>query len=87
MDKKDFKLELDHNVLTISAEKEEEKVEKKQKFSRREFNYATFRRSFTMPNTVKEEGITAAYKDGVLYITIPKKVEEKAIPVRTIDIK
>jgi HSP20 family protein len=87
MDKKDFKLELDHNVLTILAEKEGEKVEKKQKFSRREFNYASFRRSFTMPNSAKEEGIEASYKDGILSIIIPKREEAKAKPIRNIDIK
>lgn len=86
MEKKDFKLELNHNVLTISAEKEEEIEEKKRKFSRREFNYASFRRSFTLPNTAKEAGIKASYKDGVLSISIPKKEEAKVKPLRQIDI-
>ena len=80
MEKKDFKLELNHNVLIISAEKEEEKEDKKKKFSRREFNYTSFKRSFTLPETVKQEGITASYEKGVLTVTIPKKEElvEKA---------
>ena len=86
MVKKDFKLELNHNVLTISAEKEEEKEEKKRKFSRREFNYASFRRSFTMPNMVNEEGIKATYQNGVLSISIPKKEEAKVKPLKQIDI-
>lgn len=75
MEKKDFKLELNHNVLIISAEKAEENEEKKKKFSRREFNYTSFKRSFTLPGTVKQEGITASYEKGVLTITIPKKDE------------
>lgn len=80
MEKKDFKLELNHNVLSISAEIEEEKEEKKKKYSRREFNYTSFKRSFTLPETVKQEGISASYEKGVLTIEIPKKVEmvEKA---------
>lgn len=86
MEKKDFKLELNHNVLTISAEKEEEKEEKKRKFSRREFNYASFRRSFTLPNMVNEEGIKATYQNGVLSISIPKKEEAKVKPLKQIDI-
>lgn len=86
MEKKDFKLELNHNVLTISAVKEEEKEEKK-KFFRMEFNYASFSRSFTMPNTIKEEGIKASYQDGVLSISIPKKEEAKVKPLKQIDIE
>lgn len=85
--KENFKLELNQNVLTISAEKEEEKEEKKNKFTRREFNYASFRRSFTMPNTVKDDGIKASYENGVLSITIPKREEAKENPMREIDIK
>lgn len=86
MEKKDFKLELNHNVLTIAAEKEEEKEEKKRKFTRREFKYTSFRRSFTLPNTVQEEGIKAAYQKGVLNIIIPKKEEMNERPARQINI-
>ena len=86
MEKNDFKLELNHNVLTISAEKEEEKEEKKRKFTRREFNYTTFRRSFTLPNSVQEEGIKASYQDGVLKISIPKKEEAKEKSAKQINI-
>jgi HSP20 family protein len=86
MDKKDFKLELNHNVLTVSAEKEEEKEEKKKKFTLREFNYTSFRRSFTIPEILNEEGIKAGYQNGVLSISIPKKEEAKVRPTRQIDI-
>lgn len=86
MEKKDFKVDLNHNVLTISAEKEVEKEEKNKKFTRREFNYASFKRSFTLPNSVKEDGINASYKDGILNIAIPKKEEAKAKAPKQIEI-
>ena len=86
MEKKDFKLDLNHNVLTISAEKEEKKQDDKKKYTRREFSYTSFNRSFTLPNSVKEEGIKASYKDGLLTISIPKKEEAKEKPPMQIEI-
>ncbi|MFC2087743.1 Hsp20/alpha crystallin family protein [Bacteroidota bacterium] len=77
MEKKDFKLDLNHNVLTISSEKMEKKENDNKKFTRREFRYTSFNRSFTLPNSVKEEGIKASYKEGILNISIPKKEEAK----------
>jgi len=77
MDKKDFKLDLNHNVLTISSEKMEKKEDDNKKFTRREFRYSSFHRSFTLPNSVNEEGIKASYKEGILNISIPKKEEAK----------
>jgi len=87
MKKDDFHIELDNHVLTISAEfKHEDKVEDKT-YTRREFNYTSFRRSFTLPeNTVNEDKIKASYDDGVLNLEIPKREEAKAKPVRTIKI-
>ena len=86
MEKKNFKLELINNVLIISAEKREEKEEKQSKFSRKEFNYTSFRRSFTLPQTVKEEGIKATYENGVLRIGIPKIEEAKSSQTKQITI-
>jgi HSP20 family protein len=77
MEKKDFKLDLNHNVLTISSEKMEKKESDNKKFTRREFRYTSFNRSFTLPNSVQEEGIKASYKEGILNISIPKKEEAK----------
>jgi HSP20 family protein len=77
MEKKDFKLDLNHNVLTISSEKTEKKVDDNKKITRREFRYTSFNRSFTLPNSVKEDGIKASYKEGILNISIPKKEEAK----------
>ena len=88
MKKEDFKVDLDHNLLTISAEEKTEDSEKdaEGKYTRREFNYRSFKRTFTLPETANEEEIHAAYKDGVLVIDIPKKEEAKPKPVKMIEI-
>src|SRR6476659_237808 len=79
MKKEDFKIELDNNVLTISSEKSEEWEDNgKDKYSRREFSYQSFQRSFSLPKeVVDEENIEAHYESGVLKLTIPKKEEAK----------
>ena len=88
MKKEDFKIELDNNVLTISAEKTEEHEENgKEKYSRKEFSYQSFQRSFNLPKeVVDEDKIEAQYRDGVLHLTIPKKEEAKQRPPRKIQI-
>lgn len=76
--KEDFKIALDQNLLTISSEQKTEKTEKEEgKFTRKEYNYNSFSRSFTIPETVDTESIDAKYEDGELKISLPKK--EKAI--------
>lgn len=77
MEKNDFKIELNLNILTISAEKKEDKDETKKNFTRREFNYSKFTRSFTLPDSVKKSGILASYEKGILNIIVPKKEETK----------
>ncbi|MBS2100864.1 Hsp20/alpha crystallin family protein [Carboxylicivirga linearis] len=77
MEKTDFKLDIDHNVLTISSEKILKKEDDNEKFTRREFSYTSFNRSFTLPTSVDEEAIKATYKEGILIINIPKKEEAK----------
>jgi len=86
--KKDFNIELDNDLLTISSEiKDEKKSEDKDKnFTRREFSYESFRRSFTLPDTVDTNKIKANYKNGVLYVDLPKRDEAKTQPKRLIDI-
>jgi HSP20 family protein len=86
LDKNDFKIDLDHNVLTISSEKENKKEENEGSYSRREFSYSSFRRSFTLPESVEYDKITASHKNGILYITIPKRDEAKVKPARQIAI-
>ena len=78
MSKKDFKLDLNDNVLTISSEKKDEKKKEEDNFTRREYSYQSFSRSFTLPkNVVNDEKISAKYENGELKILIPKKEEAK----------
>lgn len=87
-DKGDFKLEVDHDLLTISSEKKVENETKEgEQFTKREFSYQSFSRSFTLPNTADGERIEANYDNGILRITIPKKEEAKPKPSRVIEIQ
>lgn len=74
MSKKDFTIDLDEDVLTISAEQNEKNEENAPKFTLKEYNFKSFKRTFTLPkDMVEKENITASYKDGELRIEIPKK--------------
>lgn len=87
MKKDDFKIELDNNTLTISSEKDESHEEKENEYSRREFSYQSFTRSFQLPeNKVENSKIAARYTDGILYVSIPKREEAKVQPARMIEI-
>ncbi|WP_281256421.1 Hsp20/alpha crystallin family protein [Labilibaculum manganireducens] len=87
MKKSDFKINVDNNLLTISSELKEEKENKDGKFSRREFCYQSFHRSFQLPiNLVNGDKISAKYNDGILTIRLPKKEEAKPKPSRSISI-
>ncbi len=77
MKKDDFKIDVNGNMLTISSEKEENKEEKDKKFTRKEYNYSSFSRSFTLPEEIVKEKIDARYEDGVLKIALPRKEEAK----------
>jgi HSP20 family protein len=70
--KKDFKINLENDTLIISAEKKDEQKEEKKDFRRREFNYSSFERAFTLPETVDEDHIKAQYDEGILKLTLPK---------------
>ncbi len=87
MKKSDFKINIEGNMLTISSEKEESKEEKDKKFTRREFNYFSFSRSFNLPVEVFTEKIEAAYDNGVLKLTLPRQVEAKMPPAKQIAVK
>ncbi len=77
MKKEDFKIALEGLMLTIAAEVEDNNEEAEEKFTRREYNFYSFTRSFTLPEDVKPEMIQAKYEDGLLTITLPRKEEEK----------
>lgn len=87
-DKNDFKLELNHDVLTISSEKQAENETKEdEQYTRREYCYSSFKRSFVLPDSADAEKINAEYKNGILDITIPKKEEAKPKDKRVIKIQ
>jgi HSP20 family protein len=87
MTKKDFKINYQNNVLTISSEKEEEREDKSNQYSRREFSYRSFQRSFTVPaNEVDSDKISANYAEGILSVKLPKREEVKPKPAREIKI-
>ena len=75
--KSDFNIDVEGNMLTVSCEKEERKEEKDERHTRKEYNYSSFSRSFTLPEEVIKDKIEAAYEDGVLKLTLPKKEEAK----------
>lgn len=86
MNKKDFKVNVQNGNLVISAEKEEEKEEKEKDYCRKEYNYSSFRRSFSLPESVNADAVKAEYKDGILKLTVPKKEEAKKQPKKEIAI-
>ena len=88
MKKGDFKVNYENGRLTISSELKEEKKEgKKENYSRREYHYQSFQRSFTVPeNMVDSEKIQAGYVDGILTVILPKRDEIKPKPARQIKI-
>ena len=87
MKKDDFRIELDNNMLSISSEVQHEtNLPDDQHYSRREFSYQSFRRTFHLPDTVENEKIKARYENGLLSLTIPKREEAKRKPSRLIKI-
>ena len=84
MEKKDFKLDCDDDLLTISAEKEIDQKEEHGRFNRREYNYNSWSRSFTLPENCNAGGIQAEYLNGELKITIPKKEVKDTKKVKNI---
>lgn len=88
MTKKDFKVELDGNLLTISSERTNQKEEgENERYSRKEFSYQSFQRTFNLQKDVVDiEKIQARYENGLLQLLIPKKEEAKQKPPRLIQI-
>lgn len=88
MKKEDFRIELDGNLLTISSEmKRDSETKESAQYTRREFSYQSFQRSFTLPKEVVDsEKINARYENGVLLLQIPKKEEVKPKPPKMITI-
>ena len=87
LNKKDFKIDLEKNTLTIASVRDDKQEESNGRYTRREFRYTNFSRSFKLPETVDGEKISAVHKDGILYVDIPKMEEAKEKPARQIAIK
>ena len=85
--KNDFEIELNEGILSISSLNEEEKKVENGAYTRREFSYDSFRRSFTIPESVDLTKIDAHYLDGVLRITLPKRAEALPQPKKQIKIR
>jgi HSP20 family protein len=84
--KEDFKISVDKNVLSISADVKKEEAAEAKKYNKKEFSYVSFTRSFTLPETVDQAKIEAEYADGILTLTLAKK-EEAKVQTREIAIK
>ncbi|MDN5205054.1 Hsp20/alpha crystallin family protein [Fulvivirgaceae bacterium BMA10] len=85
MKKKDFQINIQNGNLTISAENETEEVKKEKTYTRKEYGYTSFSRSFRLPEIIDSDKILAKYENGILQLTLPKKAKEK-IPVKKIAI-
>lgn len=84
LEKEDFNVSVDGNKLVISSEKEIEKLNEGDKFRRKEFSYSKFKRTFTIPESLDGEKITANYKSGILNVAVPKReiVKKEATQIK-----
>jgi len=87
MKKSDFEIEVEDGLLSISSSLEEEQVTEKGKFTRREFSYNSFKRTFAIPESVDPSNIEAQYSDGVLQLRLPKRKEALPQPKKLIKIR
>ena len=85
--KKDFNISVDSGLLTVSAERREEKEKKDDNYTRREFGYASFSRAFNLPTNTNEEDISAKYEDDILRLSIAKKAAPDTKLKKAIEIK
>ena len=86
IDKKDLKIDMNEDTLTISSETKNETEENKDDYRRKEFSYTSFSRSFNIPENVNREKIEANYKDGILTVSLPKQEVDKSKVQRKIEI-
>lgn len=86
MKKDDFKVDIVNNKLTISSEQNTEKEEVNENYTRKEFSYNSFSRTFILPEYVEVEKIEASYKDGILRLDLPKKPEVAKLTKKAIEV-
>jgi HSP20 family protein len=86
--KEDFKVNVEDDILTISAETKSETTEggDKKQYSRREYSYSSFTRSFRLPDNAKDDAISATYTDGILKLMVPKS-EQQVKATKQISVK
>lgn len=86
LEKEDFDIQVEHETLKIEAKKEVDETKTDGNFTRREFNYTSFKRSFHLPENIQIEDISAAYDDGILSIKLPKVVAAEETKPKAIEI-
>lgn len=86
MKKSDFNIDVENKILSISSENKEEHEEQKENYTRREFGYSSFKRTFTLPDAIESDKISAQYKDGILIVHLPKREEAKEKPAKRINV-
>lgn len=86
MKKEDFNIDVDNKILSISSEESNDSQETKENYTRREFGYSSFKRTFTLPDSVDSDNIKATYTNGILSIYLPKREEAKEKPAKRIKI-
>jgi HSP20 family protein len=79
-EKQDFKISMEGELLTLSAERKQESKTAEERFLKREFSFKSFSRSFRMDDQIDRSAITAKYEQGILQLTLPKKEEVKLVP-------
>ncbi|HMC01685.1 MAG TPA: Hsp20/alpha crystallin family protein [Flavobacteriaceae bacterium] len=84
--KSDFEISIDNHVLAIGVEKKTENNEETDNYTRREFGYSSFKRTFAIPESVDVDKISASYNDGIMKVLLPKREEAKKKPLRNIKI-
>jgi HSP20 family protein len=85
--KNDFTVDAEDHVLSVTAQKSEERSEEEEHYTRREFSSTSFSRSFTLPQNIDDTKIEAMYADGILTLEIPKKESSKGTPKKQIQVK
>ena len=86
MKKSDFIIDVENKILSISSEVTKESEEKDEIYTRREFGYSSFKRTFTLPDSIESDNVKASYEDGILMVTLPKREEAKQKPPKRIEI-
>lgn len=82
LDKKDFKIDIEGDILMISASKKSETKEEEKHYSKREYNYSSFSRSFNLPEAIDKDKIVAKYENGILKLSLPRKAGEQKAEVK-----